>query len=100
MTKFEQALLEELIRIRAEFASHDLNHMDFNVSCYGPVHGDLKIEFRIESDYTGGAIRGNTVDATMQEFFRQREWRKRHAALALPYTTQSALANLDEDNAS
>lgn len=92
---FEQALINQLTHIRKQFADRDFNHMDITIEASGPVHGDLKISFKVDSDYTTHSVRGNSLEAALEEFFRQRKWYARHEPLALPYTTQVALANTD-----
>jgi len=92
------ALMNEVDRIRKEFADRDYHKMELEIKVSGPVHGELLVEFRVDSNYETNSVIGNSIDVAMTEFFRRHAWQRRHNALALPYTTQSAFANLKQDD--
>jgi len=97
-TLFMAALMNEVDRIRGEFKNRDYHQMEFEISVRGPVHGELLLEFKVDSNYETNSVHGNSIETTLEEFFRRHAWQRRHNALALPYTTQSAFANLKQDD--
>jgi hypothetical protein len=85
MASFEIELIKEVKRLRAEFAKRDMPHIHFHISCSGPTMRDeIRITFSIDGDYKQTAVEGNTVDETVEEFFRRNKWKVAHDYLALP----------------
>jgi hypothetical protein len=85
MTPFESTLLNELARVRKVFADHNIPHIELVIRASGPVDRDeLKITFEVDGDYNHRAVVGDSLDATIAEFFRRNSWKKAHDYLALP----------------
>ncbi len=83
MTKFEQAVLEEVARVRSRLQPHDMSHFQFTIEASGRVQdGEVKIVFTL-GEYSG-AVRANSVDAAVAEYSRRHGWDKLHDGLCLP----------------
>ncbi len=92
MTKFEQAVLDEVTRLRYQFASIDLSNLHFGVRADGRVDGDnIKIKFTVgDNSYGSDTVSGNSVDEVVREFLRRRGWTERNDGLALLYVTPAS----------
>jgi hypothetical protein len=85
MTDFELALITELSRLRRIFAERNMPRLSFVIECVGRVDSDeLKITFDLDSDYNTSSVKGDSVAACVEEFFRRNTWQKAHDYLALP----------------
>ncbi len=91
MTKFEQAVLDEVARLRYQFASLDLSNLHFAVRADGRVDGEnIKIKFTVgDNSYGSDTVNGNSVDEVLREFLRRKGWTERHDGLSLPYVNQA-----------
>ena len=76
--------MEEIDRLRTEFNIRDVPHMYIAIEASGRPTGEIKIKFRIDGDYKCQSVEGNSVDATMDEFFRRNEWKQPYDVLMLP----------------
>jgi hypothetical protein len=82
---FELSLMRELTRIRNEYSKHNMHHMDLTISASGRVDADeLRITFRVDSNYSSNSVEGSNIGACLEEFFRRNNWKKAHDYLALP----------------
>lgn len=85
MTDLEQALIEEVRAIRAQFAEANVSDLRLDIEIDGRVlSGDLQITFRCGSDYGYEQAAGGDLSAVVDEFLRRKGWNNRHAALCLP----------------
>ena len=85
ISNFEALLLNELARIRKEFADRNIPHMEVTISAGGPTMRDeIKVTFSVDGDYNYRSVEGDTINAVMEEFFRRNTWKKAHDYLALP----------------
>ncbi len=83
MTKFEQAVLDEVARVRGKLQPHDLSHFQFTIKAEGRVQdGDVKVVFAL-GEYSE-TVRANSVDAALTEYMRRHGWEQMHDGLCLP----------------
>lgn len=84
MTKFEQALIEEIKRIRDEAQNNtDWTDFELGVIISGRTHsGELDISFTC-----GGypAVEANSFDAAIQEYCHRKGFERRNRPLCLSY---------------
>jgi hypothetical protein len=87
MKDFERAVLVEATRLRDFFKSRDLERLYLRVEISGPVDYDsLRITFRIgTSEYNSESVEAESVDASLNEYFRRKGWKERHEVLQLPH---------------
>lgn len=84
MTKFEQAVIEEVKRIRAMLEDCDtVSQFTFQVLASGRVRdGDVEITFGI-GNYSA-SVTANSVDGAVYEHMRRQGWERSNAPLCLP----------------
>lgn len=83
MTKFEQAVLDEVARVRSKLQPHDLSHFHFEIEASGRVQdGEVKVVFSI-GEYAG-TVRANSVDGAVTEYMRRHGWEQINDGLCLP----------------
>lgn len=86
MTNFELAVVEEVKRIREKLAEANRNSFTFSIDASGRVSsGDVKITFRINSDYVDG-VTANAIEPMLAEHLRRVGFEEQHQALSLAYT--------------
>ena len=71
---------EELARIEG------VHRFNFNIECEGRVDGDIKIEFRIASDYDTG-VRGGDIFNSLLECMRRKGWNDTHMPKMISHVT-------------
>lgn len=86
-TKFEQAVIAEIKRIREILQENDsISNFTFEITASGRVRdGDVKIKFGC-GEY-GASVTANSVEAVINEFQRRTGFEKRHSGLCLPNVT-------------
>lgn len=85
MTEFEKALLKEVSRVRKIFADRDVSECIIRIEATGPsMRNEMKITFAIDGTWEDKEVKGATLDACLDEFFRRRGWQKANEYLALP----------------
>jgi hypothetical protein len=87
MKAFERAVLIEATRLRELFKKTDQPDLYLKVEISGPVDYDnLRITFRVgTNEYSSDSVEAETVDASLDEFFRRKGWKAQHDALCLPH---------------
>ncbi len=91
IVSFEGAVKREIKRIREQLrADESLSTFAFRIQVSGRVHdGDLKLVYSIFDNegglYSAPTVEGDTVNAVVEEFSRQRGWKQRHAPKLLGY---------------
>ena len=86
IVSFEGALKREVKRIRKELQKVDsLSSMRIDIEVSGPVHsGDIRIQFCVGSGY-GNNVKGDSLNACVDEFLRRNGWEAIHKAKLLTY---------------
>lgn len=85
ITQFEAAFIKEQYRVRKILADHDVNNFYFSISADGrTMTGDVKVEFKLGKQSYSEPVRGNSVDAVLDEFLRREGFEKKHDSLCLP----------------
>lgn len=89
MTKFEQAVMEEVRRIREMLNNCDnVSQFTFTVSASGRVRdGDVEITFGC-GNYSA-SVTANSVDGAVYEHMRRQGWEKTNTPLCLPRVEQA-----------
>ena len=82
--KFHHSIVELGLALRRYLQSFDETHrMDFTIEIEGRVHdGDLLLKYAI-GEY-GSDVKGDSIDAVLEEWLRRNNWNKRHTPLCLP----------------
>jgi hypothetical protein len=85
MTEFEQAVINEVKRVRTFINKADLcNRFEFSISAIGRVSdGDVEIKFNVELDYNR-VVEANSVDGALYEALRRLGWQRTNSPLCLP----------------
>lgn len=86
IVSFEGAVKREIKRIRKELSKCDsLSAMFMGITVEGPLHsGDLKLTYKVgSSEYT--YVKGDSLQACIDEFLRQHGWKEVHEAKAISY---------------
>lgn len=83
---FEQALKNEVERIRDSLSETNATSLDFEISVSGRIHdGDIEIEFSIGETYSkGGKVTGGILENVLKEYKRRYGWSEVNQALCLP----------------
>jgi len=85
ITQFEAAFIKEQYRIRKTLADHNVSNFYFSASADGrTMTGDIKIEFKLGKQSYSEIVKGNSVDAVLDEFLRREGFEKKHDSLCLP----------------
>lgn len=87
MSAFVRALKNEVIRIRDQFAGMNAPSMSLQITCEGACdHGDIAITFSVgESQWGDQHVKGNNIDACLDEYFRRKGWKRDHDAILISY---------------
>jgi hypothetical protein len=83
MTKFEEAVIKEVKRVREQLQENEnLHQFEFCITASGRIHdGEVKIEFAI-GEYSAN-VSANSVDAAVAEYQRRKGFERRHSGLVL-----------------
>lgn len=86
IVSFEGALKREIKRVRNELKKiEDLSQFEMIIKADGRVNdGDVKLQFEIDLDYDQN-VRGDSLQAVLDEAMRRRGWTKIHDAKLLSY---------------
>lgn len=90
-------LAEAAENVRKIFDTYNVPHMTLKIEVSGRTHGDLKIEYDVCSQYDA-SVKGADLAAVLDEYIRQREWKTRNAAVALPAPSYMAKSNKKDDD--
>ena len=82
---FEITVEEKVSQIkRALGANENLSSFHFTIEASGRLDGDTEISFALRQTSYGSEVRGDSVEAVVDEFMRRHGWDRRHAPLCLP----------------
>ena len=83
IVSFEGAVQREMKRVRNRLAQANIGStFQFEIYCSGRVQdGDVDITFKI-GDYSDN-VKGNSVDATLEEYMRRHGWDAAHKPICI-----------------
>lgn len=84
IVSFEGMIKRKAIEIKRRLvALESESGMILTVKAEGPIHnGELKFSYKLEGSYDIG-VTGNSLDAVIDEWMRQRGWKKANKPLML-----------------
>lgn len=109
LSEVESLFIKEGYRVRKILDDHNLSYFNFTLNIKGrTASGDVKFEASLSnSEYGSGEVKGNSVDAVVEELLRRNGYEKKHATLCLPSTQPTTtefgdrvILNLEDDKKS
>ena len=92
---FESIVKAKVANIKAELAQvESIGHFEFSITAEGCVDGEVVVAFHL-GKYSS-EVRGDSVQAVLNEFLRRHGWNERHAPLCLPNVRQAHEEQHDE----
>lgn len=87
IVSFEGALKREIKRVREELKkAESLSTFKVEITASGRINdGEVKLTFRVSDEYGSGSVKGDGMQACLDEYLRRNGWEKVHAAKALSY---------------
>ena len=86
IVSFEGMIKRKAIEVKRKLSAlENTTSMRLDIEISGRTHsGDLDIEYKLGEFYSGDKmVRGNSIDAVVEEFMRRRGWDAAHAPLQL-----------------
>ena len=91
----ERKVKEAALLIQEEIRELDSVHrFSFNIEVEGRTDGDIKIGYRIGTDYDG-SVEAGTLAASLDEAKRRKGWKETHAPVLISHVTGEKVETVD-----
>lgn len=87
IVSFEGAVTREIKRVRERLKSvESLSTFQLKIIASGRINdGEVKLTYFVANEYGGGEVKGDSLNAVLDEYLRRNGWEKIHAAKAISY---------------
>jgi hypothetical protein len=93
--KLHAAIVEAAAHLRTAFDDRNVGHMTMHIRVSGRVHGEMKIEYAVNEQYDS-EVKGASLEAVVEEYFRRKGWNMSNAPLALAAPTMEPVDPVDD----